>query len=157
MQENWQQLINAFDPNQEYVLATIVATRGSTYLKTGTLMLISAEGTCTGLLSGGCLEADISLHAMAVLKESKSKLLSYDLKAAAELLWGLGLGCDGAIDILLQPLSVHNNFLSFDVLLNCLTRRKSGFYCQLLNDDAVADAVVVNGEVDVVCWSRDNE
>ncbi|MDC1256036.1 XdhC family protein [bacterium] len=147
MQENWQQLINVFDSKQSYVLATIVATRGSTYRKTGTLMLISADGTCTGLLSGGCLEADISLHAMAVLKESKSKLLSYDLKADAELLWGLGLGCDGAIDILLQPLTVDNNFLSFDYLLKSLLQRKSGFYCQLINDDVISQATFIEAEI----------
>ena len=72
MQENWFQLIQHFNVNDAFVLATICATRGSTYQKTGTMMLISAEGSCTGLLSGGCLEADISLHAQQVLIDNKT-------------------------------------------------------------------------------------
>jgi len=145
MQENWQQLINAFDQEQSYVLATIVATRGSTYRKTGTFMLIAADGRCTGLLSGGCLEADISLHAMEVLKTNKSKLLKYDLKADAELLWGLGLGCDGALDILLQPLTYENEFLAFPLMIDSLKQRQAGFYCQLINDEEIAVSLFVAG------------
>ena len=109
MQENWLTLIQAFDSQQNYVLATIVATQGSTYCKTGSTMLIDPNGQCTGLLSGGCLEADISLHAMEIINGNNSVLLRYDLQADADLLWGLGLGCEGALDILLQPLNNHNN------------------------------------------------
>lgn len=137
MQENWQQLISAFEPPQSYVLATIVATRGSTYRKTGTFMLISSDGVCTGLLSGGCLEADISLHAMSVFNSSQTKLLTYDLKADAELLWGLGLGCDGALDIFLQPLNSSNHYLAFDSMIDCLNKRNQSFYCQLINDQTI--------------------
>src|SRR5882672_2049494 len=43
---------------QPLVLATIVATAGSTYRKPGARMLIDSEGTACGLLSGGCLESD---------------------------------------------------------------------------------------------------
>jgi len=147
MQENWQQLISAFDENQNYVLATIVATRGSTYRKTGTMMLISSTGVCIGLLSGGCLEADISLHAEQVIKSKTNQLLTYDLKADAELLWGLGLGCDGAIDILLQPLLVENNHLAFGAMISAVKNRKSGFYCQLIKDDVLALSYFIVGDI----------
>ncbi len=40
-------------------LATVVATAGSTYRKPGARMLIMADGSFIGLLSGGCLEADL--------------------------------------------------------------------------------------------------
>src|SRR3979411_3331129 len=49
------------------VLATVVATAGSTYRKPGARMLIMADGSYLGLLSGGCLEADLKLHAPQVL------------------------------------------------------------------------------------------
>lgn len=138
MQENWLAFIEAFDSEKAYVLASIVSTRGSTYCKTGCLMLIAEDGHCIGLLSGGCLEADISLHAMTIISGTKSKLLSYDLKADAELLWGLGLGCDGALEILLQPLNKTNNHLSFEQMLSSLNERKSGIYCQAINDQKTA-------------------
>jgi xanthine dehydrogenase accessory factor len=138
MQESWLAFIQAFNSDKSYVLASIVSTRGSTYCKTGCLMLIAEDGHCTGLLSGGCLEADISLHAMTIISGTKSKLLRYDLQADAELLWGLGLGCDGALDILLQPLNKTNNYLAFDQVLSSLNERKSGFYCQQINDQKTA-------------------
>jgi len=147
MQENWQSIINVFDAKQDYVLASIVATRGSTYRKTGTMMLISSQGDCTGLLSGGCLEADISLHAESVFQNKKSKILTYDLKADAALLWGLGLGCDGAIDILLQPLLVENNHLDFLNLIKAIKQDETGYYCQQVQEQSAAKARFIESKI----------
>jgi len=140
MQENWLQIAANFSVSKSYVLATIVETRGSTYRKIGTLMLIDEEGECTGLLSGGCLEADISLHAQDVFSTQKTKRLSYDLSSDDNLLWGLGLGCDGAIELLLQPLSPQNNHLEFTLLLDALSRRKTGYYLQSISDAGIPQA-----------------
>ncbi|OKY26280.1 MULTISPECIES: XdhC family protein [Thalassotalea] len=148
MQENWLQIVGNFSTEQDYVLATIVATKGSTYRKTGTMMLISAQGQCTGLLSGGCLEADIALHAQEVLRENHTKLLTYDLKADADLLWGLGLGCDGAIDIYLQPLTKINNHLNFVSLLKAVQQRQSGYYCQQVEDKSAGMAEFITASND---------
>lgn len=132
MQANWREIAKAFNENQHYVLATIIETRGATYQKVGAMMLINNEGDCFGLLSGGCLEADISLHAKQVLLQERSNIIRYDLSSDADLLWGLGLGCDGAIDILLQPLLPVNNHFGFGYLLNSLKAQKSGCYLQSL-------------------------
>lgn len=146
MQENWLQLIQHFNVNERFVLATICATKGSTYRKTGTMMLISADGKCTGLLSGGCLEADICLHAQQVLADNKALIVNYDLKADSELLWGLGLGCDGAIDILLQPLTPENNHLAFEQVILAVKHRESGVYCQRVSTQKLALATYFEGE-----------
>jgi xanthine dehydrogenase accessory factor len=138
MQENWQQLNQFFSESKRYVLATIVNTQGATYRKIGTMMLITEAGECCGLLSGGCLEADIALHAEQVFSDNRTKLLSYDLKADAELLWGLGLGCDGALDILLQPLNKANDFLDFSLLLNAVNQQASGYYHLDISDNQIA-------------------
>lgn len=129
MQENWLELKAAFAPEKRFVLATIVRTSGSTYQKVGTMMLINEQGECSGLLSGGCLEADISFHAEAVFNSNIPKLLNYDLTNNADLLWGLGLGCDGALDIVLQPLTPENNHQSFGKLIQTIFSGESGFYC----------------------------
>jgi xanthine dehydrogenase accessory factor len=91
--------------SEPLVLATVVGTDGSTYRKTGAQMLINAAGDFTGLLSGGCLEGDLAEHARAVLQEARARLVRYDMRDARhDELWGLGLGCNGLIEILLQPL-----------------------------------------------------
>jgi hypothetical protein len=52
--------------NTPRVLATAVATSGSTYRKSGARMLIMRDGGNFGLLSGGCLESDLEVHAQQV-------------------------------------------------------------------------------------------
>lgn len=155
MQENWLELQAVFKKHASYVLATITRTQGPTYRKPGTMMLISAEGKCTGLLSGGCLEADITLHAQEVLLSNQTMLLTYDLKADAELLWGLGLGCDGVITILLQPLTPTNTHLDFLKLLSALSMRKKGCYQQNITDKQTPFARFV--EQESPCLTLEND
>lgn len=157
MQENWQEIIQVFDPKQSYVLATIISTQGATYRKVGTMMLINQTGQCTGLLSGGCLEADISLHAQEVLNNGNSKILSYDLKADAELLWGLGLGCDGAITLLLQPLTIDNHHLGFTQLIQALLQQQTGWYCLTVNQGVLPTAKFYQQSLDMPCKLNNNQ
>jgi xanthine dehydrogenase accessory factor len=85
------------------VLATIVATSGSTYRKSGARMLIRPDGSYVGLLSGGCLEADLSGHAHKVLADSVPRTIEYDMRGADDLVFGIGAGCEGAMRVLLEP------------------------------------------------------
>jgi xanthine dehydrogenase accessory factor len=82
-------------------LGVMVHTEGSTYRKPGALVLIAADGRYAGLLSGGCLEGDLAAHARKVIDSGAARLVHYDLRGADDLLWGLGVGCEGAMRILL--------------------------------------------------------
>ncbi len=92
------------------VLATIVGTQGSTYRKPGAMMLISREGQYEGMISGGCLEGDLLHHAAGVFESGEAAFVTYDMHADEELVWGLGLGCDGVIHLLLQRLDKKRGF-----------------------------------------------
>jgi xanthine dehydrogenase accessory factor len=83
------------------VLATVIRTGGSTYAKPGAQMLIARDGEYAGLLSGGCLEGDLREHARAVEGSGSARIVSYDLRSKEDQLFGLGAGCEGAMDILL--------------------------------------------------------
>jgi xanthine/CO dehydrogenase XdhC/CoxF family maturation factor len=85
------------------VLATLVATAGSTYRKPGARMLIMADGGHLGLLSGGCLEADLGLHAREVLDGGPVRAVEYDMRGPDDVLFGIGAGCEGAMRVLLEP------------------------------------------------------
>jgi xanthine/CO dehydrogenase XdhC/CoxF family maturation factor len=85
------------------VLATVVATAGSTYRKPGARMLIMSDGSYLGLLSGGCLEADLKLHAGEVLDGGATRAVEYDLRGPDDVLFGIGAGCEGAMRVLLEP------------------------------------------------------
>ena len=87
------------------VLATLVSTVGSTYRKAGARMLILADGGCLGLLSGGCLEADLGLHARDVAAQRVARAVEYDMRGPDDVLFGMGAGCEGVMRVLLEPAS----------------------------------------------------
>ena len=91
-------------------LGLLVHTAGSTYRKPGALMLIAADGEYAGLLSGGCLESDLREHARTVILSGEPRAVHYDLRTPDELLWGLGLGCEGAMHILLLRAGPENDW-----------------------------------------------
>jgi len=95
-------LQRATETRTECVLATLVATAGSTYRKPGARMLIIADGSYVGLLSGGCLEADLKLHAQEVLNSGVPRAVEYDMRGPDDILFGIGAGCEGAMRVLLE-------------------------------------------------------
>jgi xanthine/CO dehydrogenase XdhC/CoxF family maturation factor len=91
-------------------LGILVRTVGSTYRKAGALILIAADGEYAGLISGGCLEGDLREHARTVIASGMARSVRYDTRTADDLLWGLGLGCEGAMQILLLPAGPANGW-----------------------------------------------
>jgi xanthine dehydrogenase accessory factor len=66
-------------------------------------MLIMSDGSYVGLLSGGCLEADLKLHAREVLDGGATRAVEYDMRGPDDVLFGIGAGCEGAMRVLLEP------------------------------------------------------
>jgi xanthine/CO dehydrogenase XdhC/CoxF family maturation factor len=83
-------------------LATVVRIDGSAYRRPGAKFLVEESGASLGGVSGGCLEADVQGIAAEVLRTGEPRLLRYETGSAAETAWGLGLGCEGAVDIFVQ-------------------------------------------------------
>lgn len=84
-------------------LATIVSVSGSTYRRPGARLLVPLEGPPIGNLSGGCLEGEVEGVARGVIQSGEPRLEFYDLTADDEVVWGWGLGCNGAIEVLVEP------------------------------------------------------
>ena len=88
---------------ERMALATIVAVRGSTYRRPGARLLVPEQGAPIGNLSGGCLEGDVADVARVVMTEGRARLAAWDLTADDDEVWGLGLGCNGAIEVFIEP------------------------------------------------------
>lgn len=101
------------------VLATVAQTIGSTYRKAGAQMLIARDGNAAGLLSGGCLEADLMERARGVLDTGQALAVEYDTRSSDDLLWGIGLGCEGAMRILMTRLDADNRYQPFAYAEQC--------------------------------------
>jgi xanthine/CO dehydrogenase XdhC/CoxF family maturation factor len=95
------------------VATTVIDTAGSTYRKSGAMMLIAGDGTWQGLLSGGCLEGDLAMHARDVADDGRPRIVAYDLEAMTDAVFGFGLGCEGAVTVLLERLGPENDWEPF--------------------------------------------
>src|SRR4026207_738662 len=101
-------ILKAFDQAQQdgkqTALATVVHVEGSSYRRPGARMLIEDDGQLTGAISGGCLEGDALRKALLVMTEKRSKLVTYDTMDDDDAKFGVGLGCNGIIQVLIEPI-----------------------------------------------------
>lgn len=109
-------LINAFDDanarGEHCVLATIVSVEGSSYRRPGARMLVREDGSTTGAISAGCLESDVVQHALRVIKTGAAKLVEYNTASTSdEMAWGLGLGCNGIVRVLVESLGSDSLYI----------------------------------------------
>src|SRR5690606_24592621 len=89
-------------------LATVVKVRGSSYRSPGARMLITDDGRWVGSISGGCLEGDALRKARKVILEGKPMAVTYDTREESNQNLGIALGCNGIIDVLIEPID-HND------------------------------------------------
>jgi xanthine dehydrogenase accessory factor len=102
-----QDVLRAIEEGQargdQLALATVVGVSGSTYRREGARLLVPANGKPVGTISGGCLEGDVRVAAVEVMSEGLPRLLHFDLTAEDEAVWGWGLGCNGVVDVFVEP------------------------------------------------------
>lgn len=109
--------------NIKSALATVVKVDGSAYRRPGARMLISQNGELTGAISGGCLEGDALRKAQTVIFQNQSMLVTYDTTDEDDQRFGIGLGCNGIIQILMEPLDYSNEFNPILLLARSLPER----------------------------------
>ena len=84
------------------ILATVTAVEGSAYRRPGAKMLIPSDGDGVGSITAGCLEDEVLSLATQVLDEGRPRVETFDLTGGDDV-WGLNVGCNGVIDLLLEP------------------------------------------------------
>ncbi|GAB3670380.1 XdhC family protein [Halopiger thermotolerans] len=121
------------------VLATVIAVEGSAYRRPGAKMLIRPDGGGAGSITAGCLEDEVRSLAADVLADGEPRVEKWDLTGDDDV-WGLGIGCNGVITVLLEPLD--------ESYRPAVDARRAG--------DAIGVATVVRtgGDVDVAVGDR---
>lgn len=149
-----QEILDAFAAlgreGETAVLASVVAVEGSTYRRTGARALITPGGQVVGSISGGCLEGDLALRAEAVRQDGAARRVRYDSRADEDRLFGLGLGCRGVVDVLLERVSGEAPG-PLDFLARCHARRLPGVLVTRLG------AVAADGTLAVTRWTLAGE
>ncbi len=90
---------------QHAAVACVVHISGSAYRRPGARFLISPDGSTIGGISGGCLEEDVRRTGLTAIEDGECRLLHYETGKDDDPLWGLGLGCDGEVDVFVAPTS----------------------------------------------------
>lgn len=93
------------EAGEEAAVACVVSISGSAYRRPGARFLIAADGSTLGGISGGCLEEDVRQNGLRALGDGSCRLLHYETGEDDDPLWGLGLGCDGQVDVFVVPTS----------------------------------------------------
>jgi xanthine dehydrogenase accessory factor len=89
---------------ERLALATVVRVEGSSYRRIGARMLVSENGRYFGGISGGCLEGDALRRAQKAIVFDHPSIITYDTTQDDGHQVGVGLGCNGIIDVLFTPL-----------------------------------------------------
>lgn len=83
-------------------VATVAGVEGSAYRRPGAKMLVTDEGVDTGAVTAGCLEPSVVDICETVQHSGTPQTERFDLTESGEA-WGMGLGCNGVIDVLVEP------------------------------------------------------
>lgn len=125
-----QSIIQAYETSrsegQKVALATVVQVDGSAYRRPGARMLVTEEGQLTGAISGGCLEGDALRKAQTVIFQQKSMLVTYDTTDEDDQKFGVGLGCNGIIHVLIEPIDYQNTINPIELLKIAIKDRVEG-------------------------------
>jgi xanthine/CO dehydrogenase XdhC/CoxF family maturation factor len=123
----------AQEEGRRTALATVVHVRGSSYRRPGARMLIEEDGRITGAISGGCLEGDAMRKALRVINEQRPSLVTYDTMDDDDATLGIGLGCNGIIQVLIEPILPADPANPIALLEKADARRQTGvlttFFC----------------------------
>ena len=101
---------------EDFVIAKVVDTQGSTPRKKGACLLMKKDGTRTGTVGGGKLEAEVEKVCLETFKTKESKIYHYSLTPKDQQ--GLDMRCGGDADVSIEYVDAKNpaSFIAdFDV------------------------------------------
>jgi xanthine dehydrogenase accessory factor len=135
-----QNIIVAYDKavaeGKRTALATVVHLEGSSYRRPGARMLITEDGELTGAISGGCLEGDALQKSQMVIAQQKSRIVTYDTTDETDDTLGVGLGCNGIINILIEPLQPGSASNQVEFLKKVVSKRQRAVLVTLFDLEA---------------------
>jgi len=127
-------LLARLKSNEPLAYCRLVETRGSTPQKAGAVMLVHPDGTQTGTLGGGCVEAEVKRRALSVIVTGNAIISQFDLDH--DYGWDDGLICGGRMQIWIAPLGEQTDLEYFEGLQSFLEVGRGGTEVVAFSDRA---------------------
>lgn len=129
----YEEIVQLKKTRRPAVLATVIASRGSSPRKAGAKMLVYADGAISGTVGGGTIESETIAAAGEVLRENFPRTLAFDLTEAANSV------CGGEMTIYLEPLvtAPHCLIIGDGHVGRAVSRaaNEAGFFVSLIGKD----------------------
>ncbi len=109
---------------EKAALIQVVKVEDSSYRREGARMLVYESGIFEGGISGGCLEGDALRKSQIAIAKQFPTVVIYDTSREDENSIGVGLGCNGIIEVLISPIDAKDPF-QIETLRKCLLKRRT--------------------------------
>lgn len=113
---------------EPYVVATVVAIRGTALRRPGARLLLTRFRWVAGAVTGGCLEGDLA-HAAWADTRVTPVVRSFDGHAQIEdedVRSAFGLGGDGIVDVLVERAGLPGRLDALEVATRCIATQRRG-------------------------------
>ncbi|MFO1006534.1 MAG: XdhC family protein [Planctomycetaceae bacterium] len=104
-------LLTANAAGRSVAITLLVETRGSTPQKAGASMLVYTDGSQSGTLGGGCVEAEVKRRALSLIPDGSPELMTFQLDS--DYGWDDGLICGGRMRMLVDPIRAGDDLLYY--------------------------------------------
>lgn len=119
---------------EKIALGTVVKVEESAYRRIGARMLVSSNGNWIGGISGGCLEGDALKRAQIAINKNQSSIVIYDTMDDDSHQIGVGLGCNGRIEVMFTPIDNEDSHNPIEYLKTISKTRETQVLLQILNN-----------------------
>lgn len=127
--------------DEKCAIAQVVRVEESSYRREGARMLVFESGVFEGGISGGCLEGDALQRSQVAILKQQPSIVTYDTSKENEI--GVGLGCNGVIDVLISPISESSSTL--EMLQKCVSDR---------GEHIIATVTALNSDIESITLGR---
>ncbi|MFP2997142.1 XdhC family protein [Spongiivirga sp. MCCC 1A20706] len=131
------------EQDEKCAIAQVVRVEESSYRREGARMLVYESGVFEGGISGGCLEGDALKRSQIAILKDKPSIVTYDTSKDDENEIGVGLGCNGVIDVLISPINQKNSALY--ALEKCISARRTHIIVTITAHNHQRSNVILGG------------
>lgn len=132
-------IIRAYDSidhsMEKIALASVVNVEESSYRRIGARMLVRSNGVWVGGISGGCLEGDALKRSQKAIFSNNSSRVVYDTMEDDKNQIGVGLGCNGRIEVLFTPIDPSDPNNEIEQLKKIVAHDKPSVYLKIIDCD----------------------